>query len=88
MRHHQQSEVGAAQIIFQPFGHIQVEVVGRLIQYKEIGFGDKRIGKRHTFQLSTGQRLHLLIEIADFELGKNLFGFLLILPGLLMIHAH
>ena len=88
VRHHQQSEVGAAQIIFQPFGHIQVEVVGRLIQYKEIGFGDKRIGKRHTFQLSAGQRLHLLIEIADFELGKNLFGFLLILPGLLMVHAH
>ena len=31
MRHHQQSEVGTAQIIFQPFGHIKVEVVGRLI---------------------------------------------------------
>ena len=37
VRHHQQSEVGTAQIIFQPFGHIKVEVVGRLIQYKGSG---------------------------------------------------
>ena len=30
--HHQQAKVGTTQVIFQPFGHIQVQMVGRLIK--------------------------------------------------------
>ena len=52
VRHHQQGQVGTAQIVFQPLGHVEVQVVGRFIQYQDIGFGDKCIGKRYALQLS------------------------------------
>ena len=88
VRYHQQSKVGTAQIVFQPFGHIKVKMVGRLIQYQQIRLGDKRIGKRHALQLSAGKRLYLLVEITNFQLGKDLLGLLFVLPGLLLIHTH
>ena len=61
------------QIVFQPFGHIQIQVVGRFIQYQEVGFIDQYIGQGHTFQLATRQLSDSLIEIPNFELGKDLF---------------
>ena len=44
VRHHQQTKIGTTQIIFQPFGHIQVQVIGRLIKDKQIRLGNQRIG--------------------------------------------
>ena len=87
VRHHQQAEVGAAQVFFEPFRHIEVEVVGRLVEYQQVGFGDEGIGKCHALQLPAGEVFYQLVEVADFELRKDLFRFLLILPGLLVIHA-
>ena len=88
VRHHQKAEIVATQIFFQPFRHIKVEVVGRFVQYQQIGFSDKGIGKRHTLQLAAGQVFHLLVEVTDLELRKDLFGFLFVLPGFLMVHTH
>ena len=53
--HHQQGKVGTTQIVFQPFGHVKIQVIGGFIQYQKIGFGDKCIGKRYAFQLSAGK---------------------------------
>ena len=69
MRHHQQAEVVPAEIFLQPLRHIEVEVVGRLVQYQQIGFSDKSIGKCHTLQLPTGQVFYVLTEITYLELG-------------------
>ena len=88
VRHHEQTQVCAAQIIFQPFSHIKIEMVGRLIQNQQVRLSDKGIGKRHALQLSTGKMLYLLIEVSYLQLGKNLLGLLLILPCFFMIHAH
>ena len=44
VRHHQQAQVGATQVVFQPFGHVQVQMVGRLIEDQQIRFGDQGIG--------------------------------------------
>ena len=32
--------------------------------------------------------LHFLVEVTDFELGKDLLGFLFIFPCLLLVHTH
>ena len=88
VRHHKQAEVGAAQIIFQPFSHIKIEVVGRLIQNQKIRFSDKGIGKCHTLQLTTGKVLYLLVEITYLQLRQNLLGLLLIVPCFFMVHAY
>ena len=34
VRHNEQAEIGTAEIFFEPFGHIQIKVVGRLDVYK------------------------------------------------------
>ena len=68
MRYHQQAKVGTAEIFFQPFSHIQIQMVGRLIQNQQVGFGNQGVGQCNTLQLSAGQLLHLLIKISDFQL--------------------
>ena len=84
---HEQTQCTATQITFQPFGHFQVEVVGRFVQYQEIGFGNQDIRQRYTLQLSTREMLDLLVEIADFQLGKNLLGLAFIVPSLFLFHT-
>ena len=44
VRHHQQAQVGATQVVLQPFGHVQVQMVGRLIENQQIRFGDQGVG--------------------------------------------
>ena len=88
VRHHQQAEVIPAEIFLQPLRHIEVEVVGRLVQYQQIGFSDKGIGKCHTLQLPAGQMFYVLTEITYFKLRQNLFRLLLVLPSFFMVHTH
>ena len=88
MRNHQDTDIGTAQVTFQPFGHFQVEVVGRLIQNDQFGVGNQNVGQCHTFQLPTGQMFHFLIEVCDLQLRKDLFGTLFIIPGFQVIHTH
>jgi UDP-glucose-4-epimerase GalE len=88
VRHHQQAEVVPAEIFLQPLRHIEVEVVGRLVQYQQIGFSDKGIGKCHTLQLPAGQMFYVLTEITYFKLRQNLFRLLLVLPSFFMVHTH
>ena len=40
MRYHQQTKVGTAQILFEPFRHIEIKVIGRLIQNQQIRLSD------------------------------------------------
>jgi hypothetical protein len=53
--HHQQRHFAASQVIFQPFHHIEIEMIGRLIQNKQFGIIDEGIHQCHTFQLSSRQ---------------------------------
>ena len=55
MSNHQERYTRALQITLEPLYHIQVQVIGRLIQNEEVWFHDKCIGKCHTFQLSAGE---------------------------------
>ena len=88
VRHHEQAEIGTAEIFFEPFGHIQIKVVGRLIKNQQVRFGNQGVSQGDTFQLSAGELLHFLVEVTDFELGKDLLGFLFIFPCLLLVHTH
>ena len=43
VRYHEDGLVAAVQITFQPFYHLQVQMVGRLIQHQEVGFRNQHI---------------------------------------------
>ena len=58
MGDHQQCAVAAAEIAFEPLNHFEVEMVGGLIENKEIRFGDQYVGKGYTLLLSTAQLPH------------------------------
>ena len=40
MRNHQDRSPELDQIFFQPFGHIEIQVVGRLVQNQQVRFGN------------------------------------------------
>ena len=87
MCHHEQTQGTTAQITFEPFSHLEVEVVGRLVENQEVRFGDEHIRQGHTFELASRKMLDLLVEITDFQLGKNLLGLAFIVPSLFLLHA-
>ena len=87
VRHHQQRYRGAAQIVLQPLHHVQVQVIGRLVQDQQLRLGDERIGKGHPLQLASGQLAHRLVEIPDMQAGEDLLHLVLIIPSLVLLHA-
>ena len=66
VRHHQQAQIGTVQVFFQPFGHIEIQVVGRLVQNQQVRFGNQDIRQCHTLELSSRKILDFLIEMTDF----------------------
>ena len=66
MRHHKQTDVSPAEIPLQPLRHIQIKMVGRLVQNQEIGLGYQHIRQSHPFQLTSGKMFDLLAEVPDF----------------------
>ena len=55
VRHHEQAQTTTVQVLFQPFRHVQVEVVSRLVQNQQIRFGNQDVGQCHALQLPAGQ---------------------------------
>lgn len=74
VRHHQQRLVTSTQIALQPFYHLEVEVVGRLVEDQEVGLQQQHVGQGHPLQLSTTQFAHLLLQVLDAQLRQHLLG--------------
>ena len=72
---HQQGLVAAVQEAFEPFDHLQVEVVGRLVEDQQVGLGNEHISQSHALLLSAAELSHRLREVADLQLGEDLLGF-------------
>ena len=70
--YHEDGLIATVQIALQPLNHLQVEVVGRLIEHQEVGLVNQHIGKRHTLLLATTQLSHRLIHVGDMQLCENL----------------
>ncbi len=87
MRHHQQRQVGAGQIVLQPLNHLQVQVVGRLVQNQEVRLRDEHIGQGHTLQLSAGELRERLFEVADLQFGEDGLRTTLVVPCPFALHA-
>ena len=62
-------------------------MVGRLVQYQEVGLGNERIGKRHSLTLTATELPHRLREVYDFKPGQDLLGLHYLLIIALMVEA-
>ena len=87
MRHHQDTDRRTAQVILQPFRHLQIQVVGRLIQDDQLRVGDQDIRQGHPLQLPTRELFDTLIKIMDLQLSQDLLRPLLVIPSLQAIHT-
>ena len=69
--HHHQGAAEAHQTVFQPLGHVNVNMVGRLIQQQHITRSAKHPGQCHSHFLTAGKGSHLHRGICKAQLGKN-----------------
>ncbi len=72
---HEQRLVASLQEALEPLYHLQVQVVGGLVKYEQIGLSDEHIGQGHTLLLSARQLPHGLFKVAYFQLRQYLLGF-------------
>lgn len=49
-------------------------MIGRLVEYEQVGLGYEHIGKSYALLLSAAQLAHRLIEVGNAQLRKYLFG--------------
>ena len=71
---HQQGDALAAEVILEPFDHLDVEVVGGLVEDEHVGFGEEHAGEGHAFCLAAGEVFDRHVGILDIEEGKHLAG--------------
>ena len=70
--HHQQRLVAPVQETLQPFYHLQIQVVRRLVENQQVRVRYQHVGQRHTLLLSTAQLSHRLVQVAYLQLCQNL----------------
>ena len=75
MGDHEQRLVAASEEAFEPLYHLQVEVVGGLVEYQQVGFRNQYVGQGHPFLLSAAELSHRFLQVGDFQLRQNLLGF-------------
>ena len=85
--HHEQGDVAAAQEVLEPLNHVDVEVVGRLVEDEQLWVVDENLGKRHAFHLASREGAYAGIEVIDLELRENLLETGLVVPSIGTVHA-
>ena len=86
MRNHQKALLGTVQIVFEPLNHVEVEVVGRLVENKQIGTAYQHIGKSYALNLSARELRDWLVEVANLQLRQNSLGATLVVPRIVLLH--
>ena len=87
VRNHEDGLVATIQITLQPLYHLQVEVIGRLIEHQEVRLIYQHIGECHTLLLSSTQLSHRLVHIGDMQLCEDLLCLEHLFRIILMIEA-
>lgn len=86
MGDHQQGGGGAFEISFEPFDHIEVEVVGGLVKQEKIGVADEHLGQSQPFLLSARQLPDPGFQVGDLQAREDLFHLRFGIPGSQVLH--
>ena len=69
----QQRDTRLAQVLLQPDDHVEVKVVGRLIQHEEVRLLRQHLRQRDTLLLTARALLErLAVDVGNAELGEEL----------------
>ena len=58
MGDHEERLIAATEESFEPLNHLEVEVVGGLVEDEQLGFSDEYVGKCHTLALAARELRH------------------------------
>ncbi len=83
----QQCYSRSAEVPLQPFNHINVQVVGRLVKDQKIRLLQEHTCQCKAFLLTTAQGMHLLLQMVDVQLAEDLLHFRIIIPGFVAVHG-
>ena len=75
-----------SQLTLQPLYHLQVQVVGRLVQDKQIGLRQQDVGQGYTLHLPAGKLRDGAVIILYVQFGQHALHLLLQVPGIQALH--
>ena len=84
---HEQRYALATQIALEPLYHLQVEMVGGLVQDEQVGVLQEHVGQRHALNLSAGEYAHLAAGVAYLQFAQDLLASYLQVKCLLSVVA-
>ena len=82
--HHKQRPAALGEVILQIFDSVEVQVVGGLVQYHEIGVGGQHGGYRHPLGFAAGETGTRAVEVAQAQRREYLLDLGLQLPAVAM----
>ena len=86
VRHHEEGGSHGGQTLLQPRDHVQVEVVGRLVEDQKIGSFEQDLCERDTSLFAAAQQRHLAFQVVKVEFAKNLSGPCFEVPAFVRVH--
>ena len=72
--HHEQGAMASSQVALQPLYHLQIQMVGRLVENDEVWLRQQHVSQCHTLLLTATQLPHLLLQVPDLQLRQHLLG--------------
>ena len=72
--HHQQGDIGVGEVRLHPLNHLDVKMVGGLIEDQQVGVGDEGACEGCFLALAARQFSHRLEDVLDAEAGEHLLG--------------
>ena len=84
---HEQRDIAAFEIVLEPLNHVDVQVVGGLIEDEHLRLADEQLGQSHALDLTTRQLGDGLVIIINFEHGQDLLESILIVPRSGIVHG-
>ena len=84
---HEQRLVASVEESLQPLDHLEVQVVGGLVEYQQVGLGDEHVGQCHALLLSAAELTHGLLQVAYLELCQDLLRLEYLLLVALMVET-
>ncbi len=87
MSHHEQRGPRLGEIRLKPLYDVEIEMIGRLVEYEHRRLVEQRGRKRHALTLSAREMIHRLGGVIDAQLREQLRQAILEVPSRSFVHA-
>ena len=87
VRDHQQGGSHGSQALFQPGDHVEVEVVGGLVEDQEVGLLQEHLGQGHPSLFTTAEARNGAVKVVEAQLSEDFPGASFEVPSAMGVHG-